>query len=282
MIRAEDLEDDTLVSQIENIVDDRTVIEEEKPVKKTTWQRTCIRISASVISFAASYMSVYYTFSWFQRRLPWIQAMLMTVIIVGTILLVPQMIKSVAERLSFRRSVAVFLLSAILLISATFSMMTTIGTLYNAQSSEAISSSTSSDERSVIESGIEARRAKRERVEQAIEMAVRDESMYSGRINALLEEGTSTGTAMASLVSNRNKAQTAREKAEKEISDLIEQEETSGMQASQIVVARPDFITWVSDRVGANRDQTEFWMNAIPAIFVDVLAPSMLMVALFL
>jgi len=282
MIRAEDLEDDTLVSQIENIVDDREVIAEEKPVKKTTWQRTYIKISASVISFAASYMSVYYTFSWFKRRLPWIQAMLMTVIIVGTILLVPQMIKSVAERLSFRRSVAVFLLSAILLISATFSMMTTIGTLYNAQSSEAISSSTSYDEREVIESGIEARRAKRERIEQTIEMAVRDESMYSGRINALLEEGTTTGPTMASLVSNRNKAQTAREKAEKEISDLIEQEETSGMQASQIVVARPDFITWVSDRVGANRDQTEFWMNAIPAIFVDVLAPSMLMVALFL
>lgn len=284
LIRAEDLEDADLKEEMDSIVDDRV---DEEPVvaevkKPYPWQRVYIRISASVISFAASYMSVYYTFSWFERRLPWIQALLMTVIIVGTILLAPQMIKSVAERLSFRRFVAVFLLSAILLISATFSMMTTIGTLYNAQSEEAISSSIGSDERTVIESGIEARRSKRERLEKVIEMAFADERMYTGRIDALLAEGTTTGYSMDTLVAGRNKAQSARTEAEKAISDLLEEEETSGMQASRIVTSRPDFVTWISSRFMANRDSVEFWMNAIPAIFVDVLAPSMLMVALFL
>jgi len=250
---------------------------------KKDWQRWSIKSIASLISFTASYMSMYYTFSWFIGRLPFVQAIFMTIIIVGSILVAPQMIRLVLlNKVSASSLAASLALSIILSISAMFSMMTTIGTLYNAQSSMTVESSENTDKREAIESILAARREKRERLTKVSESLRNDEERYKNGISILLAEGNTGGREMSTLVANRNKAQKAREEAEKEITALISQEETSSLQASNIRSDRPDFITWIAKRLDIDRNWSELLMNAIPAIFVDVLAPSMLMVALFL
>jgi len=246
------------------------------------WKKTSVKIAASVISFAASYMSMFYTYSWFSLRLEVFQALCMTIIIVGAILVIPQMATMFLHRKGVKAKAAAFGLAIIMVVSASFSMMTTIGTLYNKQSSQSIQSSENLQKKEAIQSGVEARKSKRERLEQSIDVAARDEARYTERIDALLSQGVVTGSEMSSLVANRNKAQNARNKAEEEISILIGQEETFSIEASKISAERPDFISWIAGRFEINRDWAELLMNAIPAIFVDVLAPSMLMVVLFL
>lgn len=269
---------------VDNIVNEAldSIASTGKTAVKTRWQSNSIRISASIISLAASYMSMYYTYSWFHARLRPIQAMCMTIIIVGAILVIPQMIKVVIEKRSMKRYSYALMLSIILLVSGLFSMSTTIGTLYNNQSTLSIESISNIQKKEAINSGIESRAARRKRYEATSERASRDEERYTARIDILLSGGTVSSPEMSTLVSNRNKAQAARKEAEAEIDKLIIQEETYSIEASNISSERPDFITWIAGRFRLNRDNAELIMNAIPAIFVDVLAPAMLMVALFL
>lgn len=256
--------------------------EEPKEQKSSTWQYILVKSSASLISLAASYMSLYYTLSWFLGRLPFFQALCMTVIIVGAILLIPQMIKMALDRKGWRPKVASGGLAFALLIAASFSMMTTIGTLYNNQSASSIESSRSAKTEKDLAARVKARQDQRSRLERAIAMAESDELRYTARIDVLLSEGVVGSAAMATLVANRNKAQVARRENEDAYSRLLKEEEIYSDQASSITAERPDFISWIAARFQADRDRVELLMNAIPAIFVDVLAPSMLMVVLFL
>ena len=44
----------------------------------------------------------------------------------------------------------------------------------------------------------------------------------------------------------------------------------------------PDFYGWMSKVTGADRDKVQFWMSLFPAVFVDIIAPVSLAIALFL
>ena len=253
---------------------------EDAPKKSVS--RILIKIAASIISFTASYMSMYYTLSWFASRLPFIQALAMTVIVVGSILLTPQMIKMNLSKPRFSTFMAAFLLSIELLVAAGFSMMTTIGTLYNSQSSVVSESSENIELKAAIEKDVAAREDKIDRLSKVVDMAFADEERYTSRIQQLLDEGVITGNAMATLVANRNKSQASRKEAESEINSLIDKTSASNREGSSIRSERPDFTFWIADRFQIGRDMTELILNAIPALFVDILSPSMLMVAIFL
>lgn len=282
-VTVDDLENDRAKEdEVRKAIDTAMGIEESEARPARSWQHVIVKTSASVISIAASYMSLYYTLSWFLGRLPFFQALCMTVIIVGAILLIPQMMKMALDRKGWRPKVASGGLAFALLIAASFSMMTTIGTLYNNQSVSSIESSRNAKVEKDLAARVKARQDQRSRLERAIAMAESDELRYTARIDVLLSQGGVTGPVMSSLVANRNKAQVARRENEDAYSRLLKEEEGYSGQASTITAERPDFISWIAARFQADRDRVELWMNAIPAIFVDVLAPSMLMVVLFL
>ena len=282
-VTVDDLEKDRAKEdEVREVIDLALGLDEPKAEPARSWQHVIVKSSASLISIAASYMSLYYTLSWFLGRLPFFQALCMTVIIVGAILLIPQMIKMALDRKGWKPKVASSGLAFALLIAASFSMMTTIGTLYNNQSVSSIESSRNAKVDRDLAARIKARQDQRSRLERAIAMAESDELRYTARIDVLLSEGVVTGPVMSSLVANRNKAQVARRENEDAYSRLLKEEEGYSDQASTITAERPDFISWIAARFQADRDRVELWMNAIPAIFVDVLAPSMLMVVLFL
>ena len=282
-VTVDDLEKDRAKEdEVREAIDLALGLDEPNVKPARFWQHVIVKSSASLISITASYMSLYYTLSWFLGRLPFFQALCMTVIIVGAILLIPQMVKMALDRKGWRPKVASVGLVFALLIAASFSMMTTIGTLYNNQSVSSIESSRNAKVDRDLAARIKARQDQRSRLERAIAMAESDELRYTTRIDALLSEGVVTGPVMSSLVANRNKAQVARRENEDAYSRLLKEEEGYSDQASTITSERPDFISWIAARFQADRDRVELWMNAIPAIFVDVLAPSMLMVVLFL
>ena len=245
-------------------------------------QRIMIKSFASVISLVASYMSMFYTLSWFNSRLALFQAVCMTIIIVGPIILAPQMVKLAISAGGKQIFASVPALSLVFIVSLSFSMITTIGTLYNNQSSDAIASARNSSNRESVESSIKIQKSRIDRAERTIETAMNDEARYSKSIEQLLDEGVVTGIKMSTLVANRNKAQALRKLSEAELSELVSTLNSYMSTAGSITDSRPDFITWISLRFGANRDFVELLTSAIPAVFVDILSPSMLMVALFL
>lgn len=251
---------------------------EVKTEKKRPAKLMVLRVVAFFVSLCSTFMSVYYTALHFSGYLHIALAILMSIAIVACVVLLPEYaIQFYNDRRWLFLTVA--LLSWI--PSVMFSMSTTVGGIYNERSIRL-------EGAKEIVSDAKAYKSRKEVLERRIKSlssdllaARRDAEMYSERASSLIGDKI-VGREMDSLVLQRDRARkvvTAKEedirKAEDELSSL-EATKTSS------VVVRKDFYSWIADRFSVESDTVEFMSAVFPAIFIDVISPVMLSVALFL
>jgi len=260
------------------------VIKAPEPVtaRSIDVRKIALRVVALFTSASCATTSVYFSFLWFRASQPGIIASIMSVTVVATLTVAPEMAQTLAANKRYLTSLAVALVAAVAML---FSMSSTIGGIYNARTAQ-IELATGRDADRVSD---EASKAKADIIKGSIQrlsksMATDQSavSSYQLQIDASLASGEApTGRVVATLVANRNAAQLRVRDGEKRISeveaslsDLIE----ASTRADKVVV-RLDFAAWLGDRFGLGADQMEFILAAFPAVFIDVIAPVMLVVA---
>jgi hypothetical protein len=244
------------------------------------WEATALRLAAVAISFVATAMSVYYSYAWFAQSLPFIGASSMAFIMVACISLAPQFVIMLFSKKTASAIIAAIIISLVAIPAATFSMGTTVGGLYNKRSrtiSESMLAKEHGDAAKAMRDRIDS---KIERIKGDIASAKEEESIYWERYTAL--SNAALGSRAESLLKDRLDSARGRvETKEAELASVLQEKEES--QANEVIkVVRDDFYTWIAARFNLPVDDAEFALLSFPAIFIDIVAPTMLAVALFL
>jgi len=245
-------------------------------------RKIALRVVALFTSASCATTSVYFSFLWFRASQPGIIASIMSVTVVATLTVAPEMAQTLAANKRYLTSLAVALVAAVAML---FSMSSTIGGIYNARTAQ-IELATGLDTDRVSD---EASKAKADIIKGSLgrlskSMATDQSavSSYQLQIDASLASGESpTSRIMATLVANRNAAITRVRDGEVKLSNLESDllSITARSIGAETRIVRADFAAWLGDRFGLGADQMEFILAAFPAVFIDVISPVMLVVA---
>ena len=245
-------------------------------------RKTALRVVALFTSASCATTSVYFSFLWFRASQPGIIASIMSVTVVATLTVAPEMAQTLVASRRYLTSLAVALVAAVAML---FSMSSTIGGIYNARTAK-IELATGLDTDRVSD---EASKAKADIIKGSLgrlskSMATDQSavSSYQLQIDASLASGESpTSRIMATLVANRNAAITRVRDGEVKLSNLESDllSITARSISAETRIVRADFAAWLGDRFGLGADQMEFILAAFPAVFIDVISPVMLVVA---
>lgn len=237
-------------------------------------EKSILKAVALVITVLSVFQSVYFSFAWFSDKLPIPFALVMALIIVASSTLLPDF----AIMLFKRFWLAGIGIALIGLLAMSFSMMSTIAGLYNARSS-AIKTET------VVN-------ADNDKNLRLLESAKSESLRLSKEIDRLNREIDANLAKSASPFSSKAQVNTADYYVQKGKKDRLEYEknlskinvEVSRLESITIVtkVDRQDFYSFIAGLFGWNAEFIEFCFAAFPACFLDVIAPVMLAVALFL
>jgi len=237
-------------------------------------QKYVLKKVALSIGVLSCIQSMYFSFQWFSDKLPPIFAFIMALIIVASSTLLPEF----AIMLFKRFWLAGVCIALIGLLAMSFSMMSTIAGLYNARSS-AIK----------IESVVNLENNKNLRL---LESAKSESLRLSKEIDRLNREIDANLAKSASPFSSKAQINTAdyyvqkgkKDRADYEAKLSIIVKEVSRLDSIAIVtkVDRKDFYSFVAGLFGWDADALEFVFASFPAVFLDVIAPVMIGVALFL
>jgi len=257
-------------------------VEEPARVKTIDIRKIALRVVALFTSASCATTSVYFSFLWFRASQPGIIASIMSVTVVATLTVAPEMAQTLVASRRYLTSLAVALVAAVAML---FSMSSTIGGIYNARTAriemvEGRDMDRVSDEAAKAKADII--KASIQRLSKSMATDQSAVSSYQLQIDKLLESGEDpTGRKVATLVANRNAAVARVKSGEASISSLeldllsVIAQSTSAERH----VVRLDFAAWLGDRFGLSADQMEFILAAFPAVFIDVIAPVMLVVA---
>lgn len=239
-----------------------------------------LRVVAIIVSTFSTGMSVYFSFAWFSDRMHSIGAMIMAIIIVSCITLAPQFIIILLKKKRIMPSVAAVLIALIAIPSGLFSMGTTIGGIYNQRSKTISERAVSTLAADTALAQIKVHQDKVARAEAVIENATAAERDYLQRYSDL-KDFQLGGRTETLLLDRLDLERSKIIEAEYEIATNLAKIEELNAQKKPIAV-RDDFYTWIAARTGWTVDNTELILAAFPAVFIDVVAPTMLAVALFL
>ena len=236
---------------------------------------TTLRVISLVISMVATVMSVYYSFDWFSLSLGFFGAIAMSLIIVSCISLSPQFIIVLLKKKT-GPAIAAALIIALMDIPATiFSMGTTVGGLYNKRSRTIAESSVGSSKMESLRLARESAKSKIERLKADIENAKKEEGSYTAKYLEATVGGRTEGLLGPRIESVRKRIVSKEVELDRAIAEL------DGLRDGP-TVERDDFYTWIAERLGRSVDSVELVLLSFPAVFIDVIAPTMLAVALFL
>jgi len=250
-----------------------------------------LRGIAAFTSASCAITSVYFSNKWFIDSQPRFIAGIMSLTVVATLTVAPELSVSLARKKNYITAVVVALISV---IATLFSMSSTIGGIYNARTSAIKLASeeaktVGSEEMASLSSAaaeIEVLKERVARLSRSLESDQTSLASYQGAIDKLLLEGEEPESKkMATLVANRygilrriSMAEAGISSAEKRINDLLPAK-SRGDYIRSSTVERLDFASWLGDRLGLSADQMEFVLAAFPAVFIDLIAPAMLVVA---
>lgn len=248
----------------------------------------CVAILASVSCAAAS---VYFSNKALVESQPPIIAMIMALTIVATLTVSPELSVSLKKRKKYITSLVV---SAIALVATVFSMSQTVQGIYSSTTArieeghkrvQETSTRESEDRAAVAQVALLQDRKARLEKSLAADESTRDE--YQRQISERIASGEEPNSkAVALLVANRNSAQYRINKATSDISSL--EEELMGLLPKSVVgeaaidredSERDDFFSWVGGILHIDPETIEFALAVFPAIFIDIIAPAMLVVA---
>lgn len=257
----------------------------KKKIDFEAMKATILRSIAVFTSASCAITSVYFSNKWFLDSQPVVVAGIMSATVVLTLTVAPELSIALARKRRWMTATVIVMISV---VATVFSMSSTIGGIYNARS-ESMARSVQQKDDSDYQSQADAQEAillksRIARLEKSMETDQDSASSYQDRIDKALDSGlTQTSKEVQVLVANRNNAISRVKAGESEISKaegrLSELLVGAAKVASESKAERSDFSSWLGARLGLSGDQMEFILAVFPAIFIDIIAPTMLVVA---
>lgn len=234
-----------------------------------------------LVALAAVIVSAWFSFNYFSSRQPWPVAVVMAAIIVSCATLLPNVAIFFAKRKGWGILAGAFM--AIMAFGTIgFSMATTIGGLYDARSSALRAVDTTAAAARKYQTDTSTLAADLSRAQNAAATARRDEETYRKEVERLMAMEVRDEKAVAAQERKRDAARKVAEAEEKKIPALSQAVRDAQSQAGAAVAVRDDFYSWFGSMFNVSGDLAEFAMSAFPAVFIDLIAPVMLAVVLFL
>jgi hypothetical protein len=248
-----------------------TVAPELEPVKHPhSLPVQALRIIAGVLAGAAIIRAVFYALGWFGGESDWL-AWLMAILVVGVTVLMPQM--AVILWRNGNRGLSV-LAGVLTVIVMAFSMLLTVGGIYNSRTDRANADAVVQAE--AVKAG--ERMADLVKRETALMSSIQSAVLEQDRIQRQLD-GLAVDAPGYWSVQNRLDRQVKRIDTLR--GDLLNLgKEKASLDA--LVTPRQDFFQWLGEFLGIGADGVEFWAAVTPALIIDVAAPVLLFVVFFL
>lgn len=267
---------ESMFSEVESVTEVADV-EQKSPIVGSLHSLSVKTLKAVsfVISLVAIVMSVYYTFDWFILSLGIFGSLAMSLIIVSYTSLAPQFVIVLLKKKSIAAISAALIISVMDVPAVVFSMGTTVGGLYNKRSRTIAESSVGKAKLEVLIASRGRVTDRIERLKADIESAKKEEESYTAKYLEATVGGRTEGLLGARIEAARKRVASKEENLEKAIAEL------EGLREGP-TTQRDDFYTWIAARLGRDVDSVELVLLSFPAVFIDVIAPTMLAVALFL
>ena len=234
-----------------------------------------LAIVCAILAASATMLSIYYTYEWFSSRMPPFGAALMTGTIVLVVIISPQIIGEFRKR---GKKGVIFFLVAVDIVATSYSMITTVGSLYDSQSESYVEYKESDDKSRLLKERSENAQERVERAKRSAESFESDKERYRAQVVALEAQSDYTSKEHATAQARYDKAVRSYNEAVKLLADLESKQdlvlESSIESTSSTASAdRSDFITWIASFLPFERKWTELLVNGLPAIFTDIVAP---------
>ena len=244
-----------------------------------------------LIGFSASIISIYYTSIWMLEFLPFGLAILLSSIMVlfsissfeVVILFLSQQKKKHWARLP-----VIFSFSLLWTVVTVFSITSTIAGQYNKDTANNKEFANEHKEKTVEAIQLETIR---EQKKYFISQREEKQKQISSLLN-ISSEANSLAT-QEKHASTLNSISWRASQAEKQIADLDKQivalTESEGSLlkktpelASPELTSDSDFYNWLAEIFGVAKNTMQFWMSLFPAVFVDIISPASIAIAMFL
>lgn len=260
--------------------------------KKRQWSIIGLQISMLVIGLGAVILSIYYTTIWLIDFLPLMLAVLLSTIMVGfSVSAFETLIAFLSGKVKSGPVSKLIISSAFIvlwIIVTFFSITSTVAGQYNKHIDQVKKKIASSP------TGYKLTAIREEKADCEIQLKDAREQLA---MLSKIAGGMSDLSSRSSHGRVWNDTQWRMVKVNKTIAGLLdriqklrsqESELLNSSKESGIVLANNkgemilDFYDWLARVLGLSKDQVQFWMSLFPAVFVDVIAPVSLAVALFL
>jgi len=245
-----------------------------KSSKSGKTEINALRIIALAIALLASFQSCYYSFDWFKALLPIPFAVIMALIIVASAVLLPEF----AIMMDKRSRLSGVGIALIALLAISFSMMSTVAGLYNARSESVKTETVVNADNDKNIRLLDDAKAESARLTKEIERLNREIDLNLAKSANPLMSKAQINTADYYVQKGK------KDRADYESKLAISNKEVARLNDVTIItkVDREDFYTFIALLFGFNSEVVEFLFAAFPSIFLDIIAPVMLGVALFL
>jgi len=232
---------------------------------------TVLRWIAGVLATGAIVRAMFYAFGWFHTGGDEVLSWLMSGLVVGVTVVMPQMAVILFRNGSTWLSALAFALTGVVMA---FSMLMTVGGIYNQRTAEYNAQQKVQDADQQAERTLVALVDREKLLHQQIDSAVREQA----RLQKVLD-GFSPTDQILPAIQRRLDAQTKRVDGLR--GDLV------AVGSDKLAVAvkgapRLDFFDWIAELLGWSRGAVELASAIIPAVVIDVAAPVLLFVVFFL
>lgn len=283
----------TLVSLIMSRVSERRAEEKkEESTKLASIRRWVLRFVAIFASLSCAATSVYFSNKWFVDSQPRIIALIMSLTIVATLTVSPELSISLARKRRYLTALFTLVMS---IVATVFSMSSTIGGIYNARSkaietvtNERLDDSAAKAQALALTREYESMQGSIARLQKELTDERNTVGSYQSAIDRLLTEGEDPNSQrMRTLVANRTNALARSRAAANELNSLESRARSilASVSEAEVTLAleseseRDDFTSWLGRRFSIPSEVMEFILAAFPAVFIDIIAPVMLVVA---
>jgi hypothetical protein len=246
-----------------------------------------IRIIMAIVGTGATFMSIYYTNKWLADFLPAALSLLLsTIMILFSISAFETIVIFVRRRAYY--IIAVF--SILWLIVLTFSMVSTIAGQYNSRIDSVIlwteENSDTIHQKLILDSYNSS--------EAEILLRIDDKRKELNSLQIILSEFDtleerkedwrfywSTKNQMDDVNSHLEKLREELNAERRRKVELLESQTEAGL-VNETTIEVKSFYAWLSEIVRGNPQMIEFWLSVFPAVFIDLISPLALAVAMFL
>jgi Skp family chaperone for outer membrane proteins len=236
-----------------------------------------LKVASSILAALSALMSWYYSFEWFRDKLPGAWRFFLPIIIVGCSVMLPQVTMIFLNRKGIRfkgAAMAVFLVG---LLASGFSMLSTIAGIYNAnsdainrKSSALISSQSDEDARQEVR-----------RIDAELSRLNAEIDATQAKVDTISVSDTLKGDSQA-LMRRLNNAKRSKQDYETQRAKAVAVIEAARATGNTAETVREDFNAFLGRQLRMDPGRVEFGMAAAPALLLDVVAPILSAVALFL